>query len=133
MYLGDSITEITCWRALVYDQIYEAGLADKVTFVGSQTTDTQNCKARNPGFDLRHEGHSGWRGIDIADNYLVNWLVSSKPDIVNFMLGTNDVNAGSSTSQIVAAYAKIVGELRDSNANMSIIVSTMLELGSGSL
>jgi lysophospholipase L1-like esterase len=121
--MGDSITEITCWRALVWEQITAAGLADKVTFVGSQTTNQQNCKSSAPNWDMHHEGHSGWRAVDIANNYLAKWVSDSKPDIVQFMLGTNDVVGNYNTQQIMAAYTKMVTEMRTENAKMGIIVS----------
>ncbi|KAJ9156481.1 Esterase TesA [Pleurostoma richardsiae] len=128
MYLGDSITEITCWRALVWDMLAQANLTDKVQMVGSMTNNAQNCKATAPNFDLHHEGHSGWLGIDIANSYLTGWLASSKPDIVQFMLGTNDVVRGHSTSEITAAYTKMVGQMRVSNPSMKIIVDKVIPL-----
>ena len=44
--LGDSITEITCWRATVWDNLAAAGLTSKVQFVGSMTNNPQNCAAK---------------------------------------------------------------------------------------
>ncbi|KAK1486085.1 cellulose-binding protein [Colletotrichum abscissum] len=111
MPLGDSITEITCWRALVWDQFVKENLADKVQFVGSMTNNPQNCRAQSGSFDLHHEGHSGWLSINIANQYLQGWLASTKPDIVQFMLGTNDVAQGRTTNDIVASYTRIVDRL----------------------
>ncbi len=124
--MGDSITEITCWRALVWDMLAKEGLTDKVTMVGSMTSNTQNCKATAPGFDLHHEGHSGWQGVNIANQYLTGWLTNTKPDIVQFMLGTNDVNGRRSTKDIMDAYTKMVGEMRTSNPKTKIIVSSAI-------
>jgi lysophospholipase L1-like esterase len=107
VYLGDSITEITCWRALVWDQLAAASLTDKVVMVGSMTNNPQNCRATAPGWDMHHEGHSGWQAVNIANQYLEGWLKTSKPDIVQFMLGTNDVSSRS-TADIFAAYTKMV-------------------------
>ncbi len=120
--MGDSITEITCWRALVWEQISTAGLADKVTFVGSMTSNSQNCKSTAAGFDLHHEGHSGFQAVNIANNLLTGWLDKGKPDIVQFMLGTNDVNGRRSLKDITDAYTKMAGEMRASNPRMKIIV-----------
>jgi len=122
VYLGDSITEITCWRALVWEQIVAAGLGDKVSFAGSQTTNMQNCKSSAPGFDLHHEGHSGWMAVDIANKYLTGWLQKTPADIVQFMLGTNDVRAHG-LADITAAYNKMITEMRTANPKMKIIVS----------
>lgn len=124
MPLGDSITEITCWRAKVWDQFVAANITDKVEFVGSMTNNPQNCKAQSGSFDLHHEGHSGWLSINIANQYLQGWLNSSKPDVVQWMLGTNDVAQGRTTADIIASYTKMVDLIRASNAKGKILVRT---------
>ncbi len=121
--MGDSITEITCWRALVWDNLVAANVSSQIQFVGSSTTNTQNCKAKDPSWDHHHEGHSGYLAINIANTNLVGWLAPTKPDIVMFMLGTNDVAQGRTTDAIIAAYTKMVGEMRAANAAVKIIVS----------
>ncbi|KAI8271280.1 hypothetical protein K4K58_000158 [Colletotrichum sp. SAR11_239] len=128
MPLGDSITEITCWRAYVWDMLVEENLADKVQFVGSMTNNPQNCRAQTGSFDLHHEGHSGWLSINIANQYLQGWLASSKPDIVQYMLGTNDVAQGRTTNDIIASYTKMVGLMRASNPRMKILVDLLIPL-----
>ncbi|KAL2115328.1 hypothetical protein VTJ04DRAFT_9583 [Mycothermus thermophilus] len=128
MPLGDSITEITCWRAFVWDQLAEAGLADKVQYVGSQNSNPQGCRPNTPNWDQHHEGHSGWLAIDIANNYLEGWLRSTPADIVMFMLGTNDVFRGRSTNDIINAYTKMVEIMRRSNPRMKIIVDLVIPL-----
>jgi lysophospholipase L1-like esterase len=102
--------------------IAKEGLGDKVTFVGSQTTNQQNCRSGTTGFDVRHEGHSGWMAVDIANRYLANWLQKTPADIVQFMLGTNDVRAHG-LNDITAAYTKMFGLMRAANPKMKIIVS----------
>ncbi|KAK3348498.1 SGNH hydrolase [Neurospora tetraspora] len=122
MPLGDSITEITCWRALVWDQLAAANFSGSVQYVGSQNSNTQNCKpATGANWDQHHEGHSGWLAVDIANNYLEGWLKKTPTDIVMFMLGTNDVTRGKSTSEVMAAYGKMVGIMRGSNPRIKII------------
>ncbi|KAK4234905.1 carbohydrate esterase [Achaetomium macrosporum] len=132
MPLGDSITEITCWRALVWDQLAAAGYADKVQYVGSQNSNPQNCRPSTANWDQHHEGHSGWLAIDIANNYLTNWLKSTPADIVMFMLGTNDVFRGRSTNDIIAAYTKMVNIMRAANPRMKIIVDLVIPIALGS-
>jgi hypothetical protein len=105
--------------------LVKENLQDKIEMVGGQTNNPQNCKAQSPGFDLHHEGHSGWQGVNIANQYIEGWLKTSKPDIVQFMLGTNDVNGGKSTADIIAAYTKMVDFMRVSNPKMKIIVSNV--------
>ena len=78
MPLGDSITEITCWRALVWDMIADAKYADQVQYVGSQNSNPQKCTPKTTNWDQHHEGHSGWLAIDIANNYLTNGLQKSR-------------------------------------------------------
>jgi lysophospholipase L1-like esterase len=91
--------------------------------VGSMNNNPENCKSTAGGFDTRHEGHSGWQAVSIANDYLPGWLSTGKPDIVQFMLGTNDVNNRRSTNDIIGAYTKMVGQMRTSNPKMKIIVS----------
>ncbi|KAK3400733.1 SGNH hydrolase [Sordaria brevicollis] len=121
MPLGDSITEITCWRALVWDQLASAGLASQVQYVGSQNSNPQGCRPATSNWDQHHEGHSGWLAVDIANSYLEGWLKKTPADIVMFMLGTNDVTRGKTTQQIMDAYTKMVGIMRASNPKMKII------------
>jgi lysophospholipase L1-like esterase len=121
--LGDSITEITCWRALVWDQIADAKYADQVQYVGSQNSNPQNCKPRTSNWDQHHEGHSGWLAIDIANSYITSWMQKTPADIVMFMLGTNDVFRGHTTAEIIAAYTKIVNTVRAASPKAKFIVS----------
>jgi len=72
---------------------------------------------------MHHEGHSGYLTINIANTNLVRWLAPAKLEIIMFMLGTNDVAQGHNTADILAAYTKIVTEMRARNQNMKIISS----------
>ncbi|CCC12864.1 hypothetical protein SMACR_08989 [Sordaria macrospora] len=128
MPLGDSITEITCWRATVWDQLASANLASSVQYVGSQNSNPQNCKPATANWDQHHEGHSGWLAVDIANNYLEGWLKKTPADIVMFMLGTNDVTRGKSTQDVINAYTKMVGIMRASNPKVKIIVDLIIPL-----
>lgn len=123
MPLGDSITEITCWRAYLWDQLAEAGLTGQVAFVGSMRNNRRGCRTKAPNFDTTHEGHSGWLSINIANDYLEGWLAAADPDIVQFMLGTNDINQGRTTDAIIESYTEMVLLMRASNSRMRIIVS----------
>jgi lysophospholipase L1-like esterase len=121
--LGDSITEITCWRPMVWDQLTAAGLAGNVDFVGSMNSVQGSC-SKPSGFDANHEGHSGWQAYDIARNNIVGWVQNTKPDIVQFMLGTNDVNIGKRNAQsIIDSYTTMLNAMRAANPNVKVIVS----------
>jgi lysophospholipase L1-like esterase len=52
-------------------------------------------------------------------------MKNTPADIVMFMLGTNDVVRGHTTSDIIAAYTKIVNTIRAAVPNAKIIVSTL--------
>lgn len=123
MLLGDSITELTCWRPLVWEQIASAELADSVDFVG--TMNDLNTKCSPPsGFDTDHEGHSGWQAYDIARNNIEGWVQSTRPDIVQFMLGTNDVNIGKrDVDSIIGSYQIMLDAMRAANPSVKVIVS----------
>ncbi|SPO04315.1 related to acetylxylan esterase [Cephalotrichum gorgonifer] len=126
--LGDSITEITCWRALVWDQLAAEGLTDDIDFVGSMTNNPQGCTSATGNFDTGHEGHSGWQSVNIANQYITGWAADSAPDIVNFMLGTNDVVGGRTLEQIIASYDTIVEALRVVNPKVKIIIDKVIPL-----
>lgn len=62
--------------------------------------------------------------MNIANqNQLVPWLANTKPEVVMMHLGTNDVAANRATATITASFTKLVGQMRDSNPNMKIVVS----------
>ncbi|KAL2062229.1 hypothetical protein VTL71DRAFT_6495 [Oculimacula yallundae] len=125
MPLGDSITEITCWRPIVWDALAAANLTSRIEFVGSMTNNPQNCAGKTTTWDKHHEGHSGYLAVNIANTNLTGWLSAAKPDVVMFMLGTNDVRSHG-TGDIIAAYTKMVGLMRASNKGMKIIVDLVI-------
>lgn len=126
MPLGDSITAGPgCWRALLWDQLRTAGHTN-IDFVGS-ASDGGSC---NYGFsyDPDHEGHGGFSAVGIADNnQLPPWLSAASPDIVVLHLGTNDLWGGwQSMDTILAAFTKLVGQMRANNPNLKIAVSQII-------
>ncbi|KAK4442200.1 NAD(P)H-quinone oxidoreductase subunit N [Podospora aff. communis PSN243] len=126
MFLGDSITEITCWRPLVWTQLASANLTSSIQLVGSKSSVPGNCQ-RPAGFDARHEGHSGYEAFNVARNNIKGWVQNTKPDVVNFMLGTNDVNIGKrDANTILNAYTSILGSLREANPNVFVIIDKMI-------
>jgi cellulase/cellobiase CelA1 len=125
MPLGDSITAGPgCWRALLWDRLQQNGYTN-IDFVGTQTGG--GCSVPHDG---DHEGHGGYSATGIADqNQLPPWLAATRPDIVLMHLGTNDLWGGTiSTETILAAYSKLVDQMRASNPAMKILVAQIIPM-----
>ncbi|MEU4428831.1 cellulose binding domain-containing protein [Actinoplanes sp. NPDC024001] len=121
MALGDSITGSPgCWRALLWQRLPAA----EVDFVG--TLPGQGCGF---AYDGENEGHGGFLVTTVANqNQLVGWLAGTDPDVVLMHFGTNDAWSNIPTATILAAYTKLVGQMRASNPNMKIIVAQIIPL-----
>jgi lysophospholipase L1-like esterase len=125
MPFGDSITEIICWRAKLWDKLQSTEWA-KVDFVGSGRGEN-NC--RNTKYDRDNEGHSGFLAINIANQkQLVGWLQKNPADVITMHLGTNDVNGNRGTNDIIAAFTTLVSQMRAHNPRIKIVVC-ILALG----
>ena len=128
MPLGDSITAGPgCWRAMLWHQLQTAGYTN-IDFVGTQS-DGGGC---NPGYsyDFDQDGHGGFSATGIADNnQLPPWLAAARPDIVLVHLGTNDMwGHFITTATKLAAFTKLVGQMRAGNPNMKIIVAQIIPM-----
>jgi lysophospholipase L1-like esterase len=123
MPFGDSITEIICWRAMLWEKLQSTEFAS-VNWVGSGKTEN-NCG--DTKYDRDNEGHSGFLAINIANNkQLVGWLKTNPADVITMHLGTNDiVQQNKPVDQIIAAFTTLVGVMRASNPNMKIIVRSL--------
>ncbi|GAA0582041.1 hypothetical protein GCM10010172_78880 [Paractinoplanes ferrugineus] len=124
MALGDSITGSPgCWRALLWQKLPAA----RVDFVG--TLPGQGCGF---GYDGENEGHGGYLVTNVADqNLLVDWLAATHPDVVLMHFGTNDVWSNLSTESILAAYTKLVAQMRASKPTMKILVAQLIPMKPG--
>lgn len=120
MPFGDSITEIICWRALLWEKLQTTEWAS-VDWVGSGKTEN-SCK--DTKYDRDNEGHSGFLAINIANNkQLVGWLQKNPADVITMHLGTNDiVQQNKAVDAIIAAFTTLVEVMRTSNPRMKIIV-----------
>ncbi|KAI0181736.1 carbohydrate esterase family 3 protein [Hypoxylon sp. FL1284] len=129
MPFGDSITEIICWRALLWEKLQDTEWAS-VDWVGSGKIEN-NCQ--DTAYDRDNEGHSGFLAIDIANRQqLVGWLNTNPADVITMHLGTNDiVQQNKAVTDIIAAFTTLVGVMRDSNPNMKIIVAQIIPMGFG--
>ncbi|MBV1852990.1 cellulose binding domain-containing protein [Catellatospora tritici] len=122
MPLGDSITGSPgCWRALLWNRLQSAGYTN-IDFVG--TLGPQGCGV---AYDGDNEGHGGYLVTNVADqNQLVPWLAATLPDIVVMHFGTNDVWSNRAPSVILAAYSKLVDQMRAGNPNMKVLVAKII-------
>lgn len=120
MPFGDSITEIVCWRALLWDKLQTTEWKS-VDFVGSGKTEN-NCG--NTKYDRDNEGHSGFLAINIANqNQLDGWLNRNPADVISMHLGTNDiVQQNKAVTDIIAAFTKLVNTMRTKNPKTKIVV-----------
>src|SRR4051794_2559106 len=128
MPLGDSITAGPgCWRAKLWHRLQTSGYPN-VDFVGTQS-DGGGC---NPGYsyDFDHEGHGGYSATGIASNdQLPPWLAAAQPDVVLMHLGTNDMWGGYiPLAAKLAAFTKLVGQMRTANPAMKIIVAQIIPM-----
>jgi len=125
MALGDSITGSPgCWRALLWQKLQQAGRASAVDFVG--TLPGQGCGF---AYDGENEGHGGFLATTVADqNQLPGWLAATDPDVVLMHFGTNDVWSNRSPATILAAFTKLVAQMRASNPAMRILVAQILPM-----
>ncbi|KAF2118020.1 SGNH hydrolase-type esterase domain-containing protein [Lophiotrema nucula] len=130
MPFGDSITEIICWRAKLWEKL-QATEWKSVDFVGSGKTEN-NCK--DTKYDRDNEGHSGFLAIDIANKkQLDGWLKTNPADVITMHLGTNDiVQQSKATADIIKAFTTLVGTMRTSNPKTKIIVAQIIPIGIGS-
>jgi lysophospholipase L1-like esterase len=124
MPLGDSITGSPgCWRALLWQQLQNSGYTN-IDFVGTQAP--QGCGVP---YDGDGEGHGGALVTAVADqNQLVGWLDATHPDVVLMHFGTNDVWSNRSTDTILAAYSKLVDQMRASNPAMRVLVAQIIPM-----
>ncbi|KAL7628891.1 hypothetical protein AAE478_000406 [Parahypoxylon ruwenzoriense] len=130
MPLGDSITELTCWRAKLWERLETDDLIERIEFVGSKNN-TQECEAAAGDDNWKkqhHEGHTGYLAIDVAYDHLSRWINDTRPDVVMYMLGTDDIARGRRIEDVVEAYTDMVHTMRRYNENMMIIVETVLPL-----
>ena len=126
MPVGDSITDIVCWRAYLWERLQSTGYAN-VNFVGSNRGENPaGCDV--PSYDKDCEGHSGYLATHIvALNLLPSWLEKNPTDIVTIHLGSNDISHGYTASAILDAFTRLVEQMRDHNSHMKIIVSNRAE------
>ncbi|MFC8846262.1 MULTISPECIES: cellulose binding domain-containing protein [unclassified Micromonospora] len=124
MPLGDSITGSPgCWRSILWNRLQSTGHTN-VDFVG--TLGPQGC---GQPYDGDNEGHGGYLVTNVANqNLLPGWLSATDPDVVLMHFGTNDVWSNIAPATILAAYSKLVDQMRASNPAMRVIVAKIIPM-----
>jgi lysophospholipase L1-like esterase len=127
MPLGDSITGSPgCWRALLWQRLRDAGQTN-IDMVG--TLPAQGCGVAHDG---DNEGHGGFLATNVADqNQLPGWLSATRPDIVIMHFGTNDVWNNRPVATVLAAFGKLVDQMRASNPGMKVLVAKIIPMNAG--
>ncbi|MFG1780443.1 cellulose binding domain-containing protein [Micromonospora sp. NPDC049051] len=124
MPLGDSITGSPgCWRAALWNRLQSTGYTD-VDFVG--TLGPQGC---GEPYDGDNEGHGGYLVTNVANqNLLPGWLAATRPDIVLMHFGTNDVWSNIAPATILAAYGRLVEQMRAANPATKVLVAKIIPM-----
>ncbi|WP_329109992.1 cellulose binding domain-containing protein [Micromonospora sp. NBC_01699] len=124
MPLGDSITGSPgCWRSMLWNRLQATGYTN-VDFVG--TLGPQGC---GQPYDGENEGHGGALVTNVANqNQLPGWLSATRPDIVLMHFGTNDVWSNVAPATILAAYGRLVDQMRASNPAMRVLVAQIIPM-----
>ncbi|MFE9690400.1 SGNH/GDSL hydrolase family protein [Micromonospora sp. NPDC005806] len=128
MPLGDSITgQPGCWRSVLWNRLQSTGYPD-VDFVG--TLGPQGCALPH---DRDNEGHGGYLVTDVANqNLLPGWLAATQPDVVLMHFGTNDLRRNIAPVTILAAYSKLVDQMRASNPATTVLVAKIIPMNPSS-
>ncbi|GAA1896620.1 cellulose binding domain-containing protein [Asanoa iriomotensis] len=128
MPLGDSITGSPgCWRSVLWNRLQSTGYTN-VDFVG--TLGPQGC---GQPYDGDNEGHGGYLVTNVANqNQLPGWLAATRPDVVLMHFGTNDVWSNVPPATILAAYSKLVDQMRASNPAMRVLVAKIIPMAPSS-
>ncbi|MEH1099622.1 cellulose binding domain-containing protein [Micromonospora sp. CPCC 205561] len=124
MPLGDSITGSPgCWRSVLWNRLQSSGHTD-VDFVG--TLGPQGCGQPHDG---DNEGHGGYLVTNVANqNLLPGWLAATRPDIVLMHFGTNDVWSNIAPATILAAYGRLVEQMRAANPATKVLVAKIIPM-----
>lgn len=125
MPLGDSITagqhSISPtpggYRIQLWNNFVTNGL--KVDFVGSQYNGPDNLGDKN------HEGRPGYK-IDEIDNLLNSGILNTyKPNIITLMIGTNDLLANHSLSEMYADLSNLINEITSLAPSTQLLISSI--------
>ena len=128
MTFGDSITEATCWRARLWEDLETHGYTS-FKMVGSKNT-SGNCNDNK--YDGHNEGHSGYLIENLANEEpngeMDSWFSANPPDVLLMHMGTNDVWNKLSTQSILSAYGVAIDTLRKYAPNVVILLAQIIPM-----
>ncbi len=131
--LGDSITSDggnSAYRNELFDKLTTGGY--DFEFVGSLPDEDVITQTK-------HEGHSGWRSIDIINGIpndipdagmLDDWLAQYDADIALIHLGTNDILTGEDDGATLDKLVTIIGKLQADKPAVTILVAKIIQIDS---
>lgn len=126
MAMGDSITHAfdntPSYRWYLWHDLLAGGF--DVDFVGSQNMAINGDPPRLD-FDQDHEGHTGWRADDLANNARA-WTEEFQPEVVLLHAGSNDIEQGQSTDSTIDDLADTIREVRAVNPDVTILLAKIL-------
>ena len=132
MPLGNSVTRgitgstIGGYRGTLQNLLetsgYTIGPGNDIDFVGSQT-DPDTPSSSIP--DVDHEGHSGYTTLDIISG-ISTWLTDNPPDMVLLHIGTNDLEAPRTPSDIANSLNTILGDIDTQDPNIIVVLARII-------
>jgi lysophospholipase L1-like esterase len=141
MPLGDSTTQSTCWRAMLWQQLNQSGRTGMFDFVGSakNSSDPTGTACTPANADSDNEGHNSCLVTEITSNTtraacnvvmtsLMPSLTTDRADIVLMHFGTNDVWNSAAPTTILSAYTTMLNALRQVNPNVVVVVAQIIPL-----
>ena len=131
MPLGDSITRgnnpqvagpiRNGWRESLFETLRSAG--DSVDFVGSQN---EGSVATD---DNDHEGHQGWCINQVRDLIDKDLAAQGNPQIIDLMLGTNDILQGHDVANAPARMQDLLNEICVQDPGTHIALASLPTMG----
>lgn len=125
MPLGDSITDGALipggYRTLLW-QLLVANDKDNIDFVGSHSSGTTG--------DLDNEGHIGW-DMNQLDVYAYNWMQLYKPDIVLLHIGSNDLDKGATSADLIQRMTKLLSDIYAGKPDTYVVMATIIPSSHG--
>jgi lysophospholipase L1-like esterase len=136
--VGDSITQSTCWRALLWQHLNQ-DFPSRFDFVGSHPG--ADCMPAD--YDRDSEGYATSLVTEVVAGVtnrrtctpacpslddLKQRFAAAPADVALLHYGTNDVWNGIATESIVNAYTAVVGALRDANPKIVVLVAQIIPM-----